>query len=433
MKKVLIVTNLFHSSPRIPGLVKYLPEFGWEPIILVPTLGEKKEDVMHSINIDCCSSVRIVETDYSYGIRAAKKLAGFDLNKGLGTQISNRIRITPDSSLYKYFTSLYWKVFGLIHYPDIERAWKPYALQKAREILEKESVDAIISSSSPVITHLIAHELKDKYDVKWIAELRDLWSQNHNYLYGRLRYYLDKRLELHTFANADALVTVSSVWVEKLKCLHRKDRVYSIPNGFDPDTIHPHTTPSTSFSITYTGQIYREKQDIKKFFVALRELIDEGTINISDLSVRFFGSYSEALAREIRDSRLEEVVRQYGRVSRSESIQKQQESEILLLLNWEDEQERGCYPLKVFEYLAAHRPILATGGSGNDVVNELLKETGAGINATSVDAIKSAIAKYYTEFKENKYVAYKGKEMPINQYSYREMARKYAAILSGMT
>jgi len=430
MKKVLIVTNFFHSSPRIPGLVKYLPEFGWEPIILVPPLGEKKGEILSSINIDHCSSVSIVETDYSYGVRAAKRLAGLDLNEGFGTQISNRMRISPDSSLYKYFTSLYWTIFGLIHYPDIERAWKPYAIQKAQEILENKDVDAIISSSSPVITHLIAHELKEKYDIKWIAELRDLWSQNHNYSYGRLRHYLDKRLEVHTLANADVLVTVSSVWVEKLRCLHRKNRVYSIPNGYDPDTIHTHTTLSTSFSITYTGQIYPKKQDVKKFFVALKELIDEGIINTSDVSVRFFGAYSEPLGREIRDSGLEEVAKQCGRISRSESIRKQQESQVLLLLNWEDKMETGCYPLKIFEYLAAHRPILATGGSGKDVVDELLEETDASINATSVGAIKSAMAKYYAEFKENKCVEYKGKDIPINQYSYREMARKYAAILS---
>ena len=93
--------------------------------------------------------------------------------------------------------------------------------QAAREILRKENIAAVISSSPPVTSHLIGGELKAEHEIPWIADIRDLWSQNHNYRYSPLRRALDRRLELKTLSKADALVTVSEPWAEKLRNLHK--------------------------------------------------------------------------------------------------------------------------------------------------------------------------------------------------------------------
>jgi len=239
----------------------------------------------------------------------------------------------------------------------------------------------------------------------------------------------EKRLELKTLLTADALVTVSSPTAEKLGMLHKGKRVYAITHGFDPEKMSDGKANLTSkFTITYTGQIYT-RHDPSKLLAALKNLISEKAIDPNDVDARFYGPENELLAKKIEDYGLSSVVRQFGIVPREISFEKQRESQILLLLKWEDPRERGLISGKVFEYLAARRPILATGGT-DDVVKELLNETNTGIDAKTVEDIKSALRKLYTEYKLRGKISYQGNAEKINKYSYREMAKKFADVLN---
>ena len=414
MKKVLIIAHLFHASPRTPGLAKYLPEFGWQPIILTTPIGENPDSQFGPPN-DFKEKNRVIET-YGYSSPYGKR--------SLTSKKYSRIRPFL-KFLYKYYREI-------AHYPDAEKGWKPFAVKAGDELLQNEDIDAIISSSSPVTSQIIAKELKKRYNIPWVADFRDLWTQNHNYRYSPLRKLFEKRLELRTLATADALVAVSQGWAEKLGMLHKR-KVYAITNGFDPDKMNRrHVDLTLKFTITYAGQIYIEGQDTSKFLAALKDLISEGTIRAEDVEVRFYGPKLELLAKQIEKFGLSDVVKQYGTVPRQVSFEKQMESQMLLLLKWEDKKERGAIGGKIFEYLAAGRPILATGGH-NDAVTQLLKETNAGIDAHNVEDIKSALRKLYTEYKLTGKTSYHGKRKEINKYSYREMARKFAAILDGLS
>ena len=120
-------------------------------------------------------------------------------------------------------------------------------------------------------------------------------------------------------------------------------------------------------------------------------------------------------------------------VPRQLALEKQRESQLLLLLDWDDPQEKGVYTGKIFEYFGARRPILATGGSRDDVVARLLDETQAGMHAPTVEDIKNVLEEIYREYKLKGEVVYKGKESEINKYSHRDMARKFAEILHCLT
>ena len=113
------------------------------------------------------------------------------------------------------------------------------------------------------------------------------------------------------------------------------------------------------------------------------------------------------------------------------ALQKQRESQILLLLNWDDPQEKGTIPGKVFEYLAAMRPVLAIGGSEGDVIHRILTETGAGHQAANVESIKAWLKKWYFEYRSRGAVDSNGDMAKIARHSQREMARKFANIFSG--
>lgn len=438
MKKVLIIANLFHASPRIPGLVKYLPEFGWQPIILTTRIGEDTESRFGGFSNDFKNNNIVIETDSPPVLEFWRKILGFNQNEDIGLQAKNRFDITSEKSVYPFLSWLYKKGEVIIKYPDAEKGWKPFAIKAGDDLLQKEDIGAMISSSSPVTSHIVAKELKEKHKIPWVADLRDLWTQNHSYPYGNIRKFFERRLELKTLQSADALVTVSPVWAEELRTLHRGRETYTITNGFDPDKMSTGQVDLTSkFTITYTGQIYTGRQDSSKLLAALHELISDGTINPDEVEVRFYGPDNELLAKEIEEYGLVDTVSQYGLVPREISFEKQRGSQLLLLLNWEvsweDQREKGWYPLKVFEYLAAQRPVLAIGGSGDDVVRELLDETKAGMYAPSVEEIKSILRELYSEYKLKGKLSYNGDLEKINKYSYREMARKFAEALDSLT
>ena len=420
MKKVLIIAHLGHAPSRISGLAKYLPEFGWQPIILTAPVGKKPD-----------SQFRVIETGYHDVLGLWKKIFRFNPTEDVRRQVKKRFGVTSKKSVVDSFLTLGG---AIINYPDLERGWKTFAIKAGNELLQKEDVDAMISNSSPVTSHIIAKELKIKHKIPWVADFRDLWSQNHNYHYGHLRKFFEQRLELKTLSVADALVTVSPLWAEKLSALHGGKKTYTITNGFDPEKMNTKRFGLTSkFTITYTGLIYTGKQDPSKLFAALQDLISDGTMDPKDVEVRFYGPERDWLPSEIRKYGLSAIARYYGMVPREISFEKQRESQLLLLLNWEDQRERGWYPLKIFEYLAAQRPILAIGGSGDDVTKKLLDETNAGIYAPSVKDIKSILKGLYQEYKIKGKISYHGDIEEINKYSHREMARKFAEVLDQVT
>jgi hypothetical protein len=104
----------------------------------------------------------------------------------------------------------------------------------------------------------------------------------------------------------------------------------------------------------------------------------------------------------------------------------------LLLFNWEDPREKGVYTGKIFEYLSAQRPILATGGFHGSDLEKLLIETKAGDYASNDDEIEASMMSFYEEYKRSGKVFYKGDFNEINKYSYNEIAKKFTMLLDEM-
>ena len=122
-------------------------------------------------------------------------------------------------------------------------------------------------------------------------------------------------------------------------------------------------------------------------------------------------------------------------VDRATALKKQAESQILLLLNWDDPNEKGVYTGKIFEYLGAKRPIIAVSGSsaGDNVVQRLLKETYSGYFVSDPDDIKKIILDYYKEYETIGSAPYKGKKDRIDMFTHREMAKKFSDLFDTVT
>ena len=233
-------------------------------------------------------------------------------------------------------------------------------------------------------------------------------------------------MERKTLKTANVLIVFSAFDQKKLRAVNPKSNIEIISGGFEPEEINDQPTPlEEHFTITYTGTIYKEQQDPSKLFLALSNLIKKWRINPNiSQSLLSFSRKGEISFEKLN---LNEVIKES--ISLVEKQYLKEKINFLL----ENKKEKGVYCLKTFEYLSARRPILAIGGSKDDVVCKLLSETGSGVVGLDVPSIEKKLEDFYQEYKQTKNIVFHGKLEKINQYSFREMARKVAIILNKAT
>lgn len=418
MKKVLIISNIWPYSPgnlRIPGLAKYLPEFEWEPVVLTqPLLG--KPDLGY----------RVIEVPYHDMLSSLLRLLGFDTSKSVRKQVGRKLGITSKRSILDH---IFLVLRDITSYPDSIKGWKSPAIKVGSKLIENENIRAIISSSPPIISNLVAKELKVRHRIPWVADFPHLWSQDHAHPCSRIKNMFDKRLELRTLCWADALTTTNKAHAVKFKMLHKEKPIYAISHGFDPETINVDQDISTDkFTMTYTGTFGVGAREPTRLFLALQRLISKGIMDPTKVEVRFYGPVEEWIESEINKYGLRGIVKQCGMVPMTVAQQKQRESQLLLVIKFEPNCGIGMLSSKSIEYLAARRPILAIG-EHKEADDDMIKYTGAGKTAASHEEIEHVLKELYEEFIQTGKVSFYGDISRMERYSQREMARRFAKLL----
>jgi len=419
MKRLLLVTFVFPPSPYIGavrpgGLAKYLPKFGWEVVVLtsrVPSVNRPKAEV--------------IETDYDDVIANLKQRLGFNKNRGLQQQL--HLVDTSKRSGVSIPKLLGW-FRNVISYPDQTKGWIPFAVEAIQELAKKERIHAILSTSPPISAHLVARRAKAILQCPWVADFRDPWTDD-GMTTGGLET-LHRMLEKRTLRDADALITVSDPWAENFRQRYPDKFVVSATNGFDPEeALADSVRLDDNFSITYTGDLYQGKRDPSLLFEVIAEMVADGTARTEDVRLNFYGSSDLWLTALAERFGLSKVVCAHGPVSRSESLKRQRESQMLLLLGRNVPSDAGCYAGKLFEYLASRRPILALGGLPG-VTQQLLNETGAGCQIFAKADLRKFLTLAYGEFRCRGSLHYNGQPEAINQYTHQVMSRKIANVLN---
>jgi glycosyltransferase involved in cell wall biosynthesis len=319
---------------------------------------------------------------------------------------------------------IYQEIFAI---PDTERTWFKSAISKCREISKDNKFDAIISSSPFPTVHRVASHIKKELDIPWIADFRDLWSQNHNYSFSKLRLIIDRWLEMRTLLKCNLITTVSKSLRDKLLNLHNK-QVIIIRNGYQSLDYTPLIKLPDRFTITYTGTIYDKKQDPEKIIKALKNLIDSGSIDAGKISINFYGKHSSLLETIIKKYKVEKVVKQLGFINRIASRKKQLESHVLLFFQWEDLKETDLCPLKFYEYLSAGKTIFATGGSRFTEVVDIIKRTNTGFIAVELIDVQKILKKLYDQFIKKK-IIYLANKKVISNYSFFQSSKQFKELL----
>ena len=208
MKRVLLIAYAYPPCTEIgairpAGLAKYLPRFGWEPTVLTVKLPGPRP-----------SWAPVVETGDEDVLQTWKVRFGLEGKRGLHEQLGLPVTQKRDSQLMH--TKLLFAMRYLLTFPDSTKGWIPFAMKELERIKKSTTVDAIVTTSPPISAHLIGRKAKQMFEAPWIADLRDLWSQNLAQGNDLVRL-LERPVERRTLRDADALVSVSEPWAARLR------------------------------------------------------------------------------------------------------------------------------------------------------------------------------------------------------------------------
>ena len=275
--------------------------------------------------------------------------------------------------------------------PDENVTWNVTAIPAAIRIARSEGIDVVLTTSPPSSVHLVGAAVKRATGARWIADLRDsLVAHPHRRAESalvRVKEQGETQVAKLVARQADAIVCAADAIAEEARGLEPRGRVVTIANGSDFDDFAGlEHRASDRFRVTHTGSFFG-KRSPRPFLEALARS------GLEDVVVRFVGDFRTA-DREWADGlglgdRLELI----PYVPRRRSLELQRDSEALLLLIPEAAgRGRGVLSGKVFEYLAAERPVLAVVPPDGAAAG-LIRETGAGVVAPpeDVDAIADAL------------------------------------------
>ena len=419
------------GSQRSQKFARYLSGFGWTPIVLTPERGAYYVD--RSLDDGASKGVTIVRTPAFDPSSAFKRLVG-SRSSGVGQPFPAVAELRPLEG-GRIVNRLRDFVRTWVYVPDGQVGWLPYAVRAGARALESRNVKVLYSSSFPVTSHLVAYWLKRRTGTPWVADFRDLWTENH---YARatspLRRKLDRAMEAKLLAAADALVTVSDTWAEALRRLSGgRKRVVVIRNGFDPVEIAPITVSKADrWTVTHVGTFYGSRQDPSPFLKVLARLIGDGRIARDQVRFNVVGGEDPFVRERVREFQLEDVTTWVGVVPHGESLSHQVNSSLLLLIIREEAANAGLIPGKLYEYLGARRPILGIVPRHFEAA-EIIRRAGAGIvcDATDEVALERCLLDSYSAFRSG--MPSMKLDGDLSPYERRAQAGQLAALLSDVT
>jgi len=410
---------------RVANLVKRLPAHGWQPVVV--TISPLSDFYMQTGPLEVPSPIEVHRTrDWSFHQRIIYFSRALGWSRPGKAELSKRRKRRCFSLLGRLVITAYRQ---LVCFPDEAILWYAIEYRRIRAIVRDVKPKILFSSSLPNTSHLIARRLSRELNIPWVAEFRDLWTQNHLLKRAPPLRWIERGLERRVIRRANALVTVSPPLARQLETFHRKP-VYVVPNGFDESELRAGAYPQNSaFTITHTGMIYPGKRDPQPLFHALTELVQDGMLSDQEVRVCFYGRKLEHLERLLeRYPKIASMISLVGEVSHQEAMGQQRNSTILFLLEWTDPRAKGVYTGKVFEYLAARRPILAVGPK-NGVIEELLNETKAGVLVSTASEVKKVLAEWLEAWREKGSIPFQGDEQLLKQHTWENRAGKLADVL----
>ena len=423
-KKVLIITYYFPPAGG-PGVqrwlkfVKYLPDFGIQPIVYIPE--NPTYPIVDEGLVDEISDEAII---LKHKIFEPYQLASF-LSKNKTKKISSGI--IPSSKKQTLLEKLFLWIRGNLFIPDARVLWVNPSVKYLEKYILDNKIDTIITSGPPHSLHLIGLKLKVKLDLRWIADFRDPWTTIGYHKALKLAAYAEKKhknLESKVLNTADVVVVTSSTTKKEFQSITNKP-IEVITNGYDVEKIEKRPLDK-KFSLAHIGSLLSERNPIL-LWQSLSELVNEIPDFAQYFELKLIGTVSQEVLETIHSYNLDAFVNYIGYVSHKEAILHQRKSQVLLLIEINSMETISIIPGKLFEYMVSERPIIAIGPHGSDFA-EIITNTNSGVffDYSQKDKLKSVILEYYNRFLEGKL---QSNAVGLQHYSRKNLTEQLSKLI----
>lgn len=423
-KKLLIITYYWPPAGG-PGVqrwlkfVKYLPDFGIQPIVYVP-----ENPTYPIIDTNLLQEVSEKAIVLKHRIFEPYQLASI-FSKNKTKKISSGI--IPNQKKQSFLDSLFLFIRGNLFIPDARFLWIKPSVSYLEKYIVENNVDTIITSGPPHSLHLIGLQLKQKLDLKWVADFRDPWTTIGYHKSLRLSNYASQRhkmLERKVLNTADSIIVTSKTTKTEFGDITKKP-IAVLTNGYDIETIEPQKL-DTKFSLAHIGSFLSERNPMI-LWESLVELIN----NVPDfkvhLEIKLIGAVSQEVLETISKFELNAYLNNLGYISHKEAIAHQRKSQVLLLIEIDSVETKSIIPGKLFEYMVSNRPIVAIGPLDSDFA-EIIATTNTGVffNYSEKMKLKSVILDFYNQFLQGRLHA---KGVGLQQYSRKNLTKELVNLI----
>lgn len=428
MPKVLIVTYYWPPAggpgvQRVLNFAKYLPELGWEPIILTVKNGNFPA-IDESLIDDIPPGIKVYKTSILEPFELYKKFSGIKKEDKIPVAVLAGENLTGKQKV------MHW-IRSNMFIPDAKIGWFGYGVKTGLEIIRNVQPDLIMSSSPPPTVHLIAGKLAKQSGLPWLADFRDPWTGIHYYRkLNRNKYAAkkDENLERSVLTHADVVLSASTAFANLLKLPEGKTAEV-ITNGFAGELVkNIEKSKTDKFDILYIGGLTTNRF-YKQFFESFTKLLESNEQFEKLARIRIAGSINQEILNEISEIIPKENLDYLGYLPHHEAEELMHKSALNLLLMEKTSNYAGHIPGKIFEYLAAGKPILGIGDPGGDSA-EILNTSGLG-KMYKQDS-------NWEEVLQGSFESWLHNEFPIsnidfiNQFHRRKLCEKLTDIFSRM-
>lgn len=431
LKRVLIITYYWVPAggggvQRWVKFVKYLREFGWEPVVYTVSNGDYPI-LDQTLAAEIPNDIEVIKTPIWEPFDLYKRFTGKKKEQKMDANFLS------EGKKWSLKDKLAVFVRGNFFIPDARKFWINPSVKFLSTYLKDNPVDAVISTGPPHSCHLIGLGVKEQFNLPWVVDYRDQWTQIDFYKELNLTWLADKHhkyLEKKVLDNCERITPIGKTMGSDLIAISQTPYTV-ITNGFDEsDKANQDTALEKKFTITYIGTM-NNARDPKVLWKALSELKSEQHPLIQEVEVKLVGKIEDSIKQTIVNYSVEELVNFVGYVNHREALQLQNKAQILLLVINNTWNNKSILTGKIFEYLASNRPVLCIGPKDGDAA-AIINEAGSGlvVEYEEVEVVKVQLKSWYEAFLNN---SLSTKSSNIDIYSRRSLTQKMATVLNEIT
>ncbi|MDG1271384.1 MAG: glycosyltransferase [Flavobacteriaceae bacterium] len=374
-RKLVVLTYYWPPSggsgvQRWVYFTHYLKTLGWEPIVITVDPEQasypQEDKSLQALTKD----IRVIRTATREPIR------GYARWFGKGSIPQGEV---PQQHFFQRIAAF---IRGNFFIPDARKGWIPFAQKALRTILEKESIEWVISTGPPHSTHLTVESLRHTFNFQWLVDFRDPWSELfYNRQFYRLPFAVrkDRAYEQEILQHADAvLTTVGGELHQQLQVKAPKQRFFALPNGFDANAFaqHQRSQRQGEFHLVYTGLLTRN-QAYPALLKALQQMK-----NGLPLRVSLAGQMELSLVKALQTALPEATIDYHGYLPHAQALTLMHSADVLINFIFEGAHKQMISG-KLLEYMATGVPVLSLGDPESEAGQLLAQGAAAAMIAPS--------------------------------------------------